>query len=319
MQLHFAPLQGYTTAIYRKLHHATWGGVAQYYTPFVRIEKGGFRNKDIADIAPHNNTDTPVIPQMLPRDAQELQQITLLFLENGYTHADINMGCPFPPVALHKRGSGILPYKEMVEQLLQATTRYPEMQYSVKMRLGWENRNEWKELIDILNATRLTHITLHPRIGRQQYKGNVDMEAFEEFAQHCNHPIIYNGDVNSIADIQKLQALYPQLSGIMMGRGLLARPYLSTLLTGDLKPSNAEIIEQTFAFHNALFETLQATSQGETQLLQRAHALWEYFLPHAPRKERKAVVKSHSATQYQQAVEKLFTSWLSQHMGDEIF
>ena len=80
MKIHFAPLQGYTTATYRRVHNAMWGGIEQYYTPFVRIEKGGFRSRDLADIAPQNNSDTPVIPQMLPADAQEMHTLSQLFI-----------------------------------------------------------------------------------------------------------------------------------------------------------------------------------------------------------------------------------------------
>ena len=318
MELHFAPLQGYTTALYRQLHHSMWGGVDCYYTPFVRIEKGEFRRRDLSDIAPENNMTTPVVPQMLPRDVDELQRITELFLNQGYKRADINMGCPFPPVALHGRGSGLLPHKEMVTELMQATKAYPEMQFSVKMRLGWQEPDEWRELMDILNDTPLTHITLHPRIGRQQYKGSVDMKAFEEFCTQCSHKIIYNGDLNTVADIERFRSQFTTIESIMMGRGLLARPYLSTLLTSEDKPTNSEIVERTHAFHNALYDALKATSQGESQLLQRAHALWEYFLPQAPRKERKAVIKSTSARQYESATEKLFASWLADSDNNEL-
>ena len=59
-KIHFAPLQGYTDAVYREVHHRIFGGVENYYTPFVRVEKDGFRNKDIRDIAPDRNSETPV-------------------------------------------------------------------------------------------------------------------------------------------------------------------------------------------------------------------------------------------------------------------
>ena len=309
MEIHFAPLQGYTTALYRQLHHRIWGGIDYYYTPFVRIEKSDFRRKDLHDIAPENNGETPVVPQMLPRDADELQQLTELFLKNGYRQADINMGCPFPPVALHGRGSGLLPDKERVAQLMEATARYPEMHFSVKMRLGWEQNNEWCEIIDVLNTTQLTHITLHPRIGRQQYKGSVDIEEFTKFYNRCKHPIIYNGDLTSIANVEKITTQFTRLKGVMMGRGLLARPYLSTLLTSSNLPSVNDIINRVEEFHNALYKELEATSQGDTQLMQRAHAMWEYLLPHTPRKERKAVVKSSTPRNYTAAVGKLFDAW----------
>ena len=46
LPIHFAPLQGYTEAIYRNAHDAFFGGVDTYYTPFVRLEKGNFRRRD---------------------------------------------------------------------------------------------------------------------------------------------------------------------------------------------------------------------------------------------------------------------------------
>ena len=34
MRYYFAPLEGLTDSIYRRLHHAYFGGVDRYYTPF---------------------------------------------------------------------------------------------------------------------------------------------------------------------------------------------------------------------------------------------------------------------------------------------
>ena len=37
--IYFAPLQGYTEAFYRRAHNAIIGGVDEYVTPFLRLEK----------------------------------------------------------------------------------------------------------------------------------------------------------------------------------------------------------------------------------------------------------------------------------------
>lgn len=318
MQLYFAPLQGFTTAAYRNIHHTIWGGITQYYTPFVRLEKGTFRRKDLNDIAPENNTGTPVVPQMLPANADELRQTAQLFLSQGYIECDINMGCPFPPIALHGRGSGILPYPDAVAEILRATEEFHEMKFSVKMRLGWQSADDWHNIIDILNDTPLQHITLHPRIGKMQYKGSVDNDQFAAFYEQCKHPLIYNGDLNTIEDIEKMQALYPRLTGVMLGRGLLARPYLSALISNNLPCDTTSIINKTKEFHDRLFSELERTSQGDSQLLARAHAIWEYFLPHAPRKERKAIVKSSSPSKYLDAVNRMFAAWQNECNDDAV-
>ena len=48
LPIHFAPLQGYTEAIYRQAHARIFGGVESYYTPFVRVEHGEIRKKRYA-------------------------------------------------------------------------------------------------------------------------------------------------------------------------------------------------------------------------------------------------------------------------------
>ena len=143
MKLYAAPLQGFTEAPWRNFHEEVFGGIDAYYTPFVRIERGGFRNRDVRDIAPENNTVSHVVPQLIASTPVELERLAALFTEKGYKEADFNMGCPFPLVARKHKGSGILPYPAEVEALLKELTHYPELSFSVKMRLGWESADEW--------------------------------------------------------------------------------------------------------------------------------------------------------------------------------
>lgn len=155
MKLYAAPLQGFTEAPWRNFHEEVFGGIDAYYTPFVRIERGGFRNRDVRDIAPENNTVSHVVPQLIASTPVELERLAALFTEKGYKEADFNMGCPFPLVARKHKGSGILPYPAEVEALLKELTHYPELSFSVKMRLGWESADEWRPLLPLLNAAPL--------------------------------------------------------------------------------------------------------------------------------------------------------------------
>lgn len=95
------------------------------------------------------------------------------------------------------------------------------------MRLGWEDPEECLKLAPIINELPLRQVVMHPRLGKQQYKGEVDLKAFEAFQNACKHPLIYNGDINSVEDIHRIQKQFPGLAGIMIGRGLLANPALA--------------------------------------------------------------------------------------------
>lgn len=305
--IYFAPLQGYTEAVYRNLHASVFGGIDAYYTPFVRIEKGEFRKKELRDIEPENNSVTRVIPQLIAPTADEMKRITDLFIEKGYREIDINMGCPFPLIARKGKGSGILPYPDKVTDLLETIRRYPEVRFSVKMRLGWESPEESLHLLPFLNELPLDHITLHPRLGKQQYKGDIDMEGFNTFYTQCNLPIVYNGDIEILEDIERITSLYPKLSGIMIGRGLLANPALGWEYKAGEVLSQKEKMKKTKALHEGVFLYYQNRLEGgDIQLLSKMKAFWEYLLPDADRKIRKKIKKSSRISTYEEAVRELY-------------
>lgn len=176
LPIHFAPLQGYTEAPYRRIHQAVCGGVDTYYTPFIRLEHGQIRKKDLREALPEQNVGVHIVPQVIAGDGAEFAVLVEKLIELGHQEIDINMGCPFPLQTRLGRGSGILPHPDKVTEILQQATRLHEAKgvtFSVKMRLGQESPAECMALLPVLNDTPLCHITLHPRIGRNQYKGEL--------------------------------------------------------------------------------------------------------------------------------------------------
>ena len=281
MKLYAAPLQGFTEAPWRNLHQEVFGGIDAYYIPFVRMEKGEFRNKDVREIASENNTVSRLIPQLIASTPAELERLAGLFIEKGYKEADINMGCPFPLMTGKHKG------------------------FSVKMRLGWECADEWRPLLPLLNAAPLRRIVLHPRIGKQQYKGEVDLAAFTAFYEECVHPLVYNGDLLTVEDIRKVDEEFPRLEGVMLGRGLLANPALAWEYANGTVFSPDELHEKVKALHARLLQYYEAHLQGEAQLLSKMKPYWEYLLPDADRKIKKAIKKATTMDKYLTAVNQL--------------
>lgn len=307
LPIHFAPLQGYTEAFYRNAHAACFGGIDTYYTPFVRIEKGRFRHRDVRGIEPANNQVPHLVPQLIAPTAEKAEAILSLFIEKGYEEADINLGCPFPLLAKRHNGSGILPYPEEVETLLSLIQKYPQISFSIKMRLGWENSDECLKLVPIINDLPLRQVTMHPRLGKQQYKGEVDLKGFAAFQDACKHPIIYNGDINNLEDIQRIQDKFPTLGGIMIGRGLLANPALAAEHRQGRIFEFDEMVEKLHSMHKSVYTQYAEQLQGgDAQLLNKMKTFWEYLLPNADKKLLKAIHKSTSLNKYNQAVSAFF-------------
>jgi tRNA-dihydrouridine synthase len=148
---------------------------------------------------------------------------------------------------------------------------------------------------------------MHPRLGKQQYKGEVDLKAFEAFQGVCKHPLIYNGDINSVEDIHHIQEQFPGLAGIMIGRGLLANPALALEYRQNRTLELDEIREKLQSMHKCIYnQYAEQLEGGDEQLLNKMKTFWEYLMPQADRKLLKAIHKSTSLNKYNQAILAFF-------------
>ena len=297
LPIHFAPLQGFTESAYRLAHSKFAPGIHTYYTPFLRLEKGEVRAKDLRDL----QTEHPyhLVPQIIVRDVEEFNLLTKTVTDLGFQEININMGCPYPMQTKSGRGSGILPHPEKVHEILDAiSTSTPK--FSIKMRLGLNSPEECLQLLPLLNEAPLAHITLHPRVGIQQYKGALDFETFDKFYAECKHPLIFNGDITDLKQIQYIEARYPKLAGIMIGRGLLANPILAAQYAG-LPCGTAT--ETLLKIHADIAADYARRLQGNAQILDKIRPFWTYA--DLPKKIRKKIEKSKTFEEYLEAVNEL--------------
>lgn len=319
MKILFAPLQGYTTGIYRKAHAEIFGGVDAYYAPFLRIENGKPREKDLRDLEVsnplHSNPEKPVcaitVPQIIANSADEFKVLTEVLLQKGFTQIDFNMGCPFPLQVSRHRGAGLLNDTRTVQEIMDEIARLSiagTAKFSVKMRLGQDSPDEAFALLPILNDAPLTQITLHPRLGKQQYKGALDILSFEKFYNECRHPLVYNGDITSVNQIRKIESGYPKLAGIMIGRGMLARPSLAAeykAATDANAVSENELLSKILKMHGKLYEHARSTYQGDSQILSHIKSFWDYLEPSLPKKVFKKIQKAGKLSEYDAAIQSL--------------
>lgn len=307
MDIYFAPLQGYTQAEYRRLHSEIYGGVDFYCTPFIRVENGDVRSKDISDIKQENNKGINLIPQVIASDAKDFQLIVDAIVSHGYKHIDFNMGCPFPLQTKRGRGAGILSDISRVKEILSKMSDYADVTFSLKMRTGMFESEECIKLLPVINEAPLKYVVMHPRLGKQQYKGNVDLSVFSEFMSQCCHKMIYNGDIRTVEDIEKIQKEFPQLDGIMIGRGLLSRPSLATEYKENKIKSREERIELLMKFHGRLYLYYSGKLQGDAHLLAKMKTFWDYAdVNTVDKKILKSINKSVSIVKYNAAMKMIF-------------
>ena len=299
-KIYCAPLQGFTDFVWRNAHAEVFGNVDIYYTPFMRMVNHSIPNRYIADVNPENNV-ARIRPQILATNPEDATLMVKQLRDMGYTEIDINLGCPHPPIAEKKKGSGMLAHPAMCEELFVALSKIEEVRYSIKMRLGYDSFHQWQDILPLMDIISPMEIVVHPRMGKQMYRGEVNTDEFSMLYEACHYPIIYNGDITSTSQIELLQHRYPQLSGVMVGRALLAKPYLfcNYVNSADLE-----------RFHAILYSQYQKhLLGGEHQILTKMKSLWEYFLPDADKKLRKAIKKCNSIARYEQMVAQIFKNY----------
>ena len=290
IQVLAAPLQGVTDNVWRMAQHEVFGGVDAYYAPFMRVERGEIRRKDLRDVDPERNAGITLIPQILACQPDHVLMMVDALKQLGYRRIDINLGCPFPPIALHRKGSGMLAYPDLAEAMFKALAAVEDVEYSVKMRLGWDRNDQWRDILPLMDIIKPVSIAIHPRTGKQQYKGDLDMEQFEALLATSPWPVVYNGSLHTVEDIEQTVQRYPTLAAVMVGSGLAANP---GMFASDATPDDYR------RFHDLLVDGYtEQLNGGEAQLVRRLQDIWQTFLPGTAHKLFKAIRKSRTLDQY---------------------
>ncbi len=273
--LSLAPFQGITDMVYRNCYKKHFAGIDKYYTPFFcGIQKDHAKNLQTEEIDPRCNDIHTLTPQILSNDATEILRFAEQCQQMGYREINLNLGCPFPRVANKKRGCGLLPYPAKVQGLMDTVFQHIDIAFSVKCRLGYFSPDEIFPLVDIFNTYPISELIVHPRIGKQLYKGNADVERFKHLIPNIKAPLVYNGDIVSIDSFLQIGDAVRPVSAFMLGRGLLANPFLAEQIKGM---DGGDKQSRLLAFVAELYEERLCRTGGSPKVLGRMKELWSYL------------------------------------------
>ncbi|MBC2712686.1 MAG: tRNA-dihydrouridine synthase family protein [Desulfosarcina sp.] len=272
-----APLRGFTDAVFRNAFQRHFQGIDEALAPFVTSIKGRrIKPSHLRDLAPADNRAMPIVPQILSNNIDEFIRLANTLINLGYGEINWNLGCPYPMVAKKMRGSGLLPHPDIIDRMLEKTLHGFAGSLSIKTRLGRFSADEMDRLIPVFNRYPLARVIVHPRTGVQMYAGNVDLKAFESCLANISHPVIYNGDINDLAMFQSLESRLPVVSGWMLGRGLIANPFLPEMIQSGTRLicHGKARFEQ---FHDDLVDEYSRLFSGPGHVLDRMKGFWRYF------------------------------------------
>jgi tRNA-dihydrouridine synthase len=299
MKIWLAPLHGITHYNFRNCFVKHFHGIDCAIAPFIAAQpKDKFNPKKFPDLFPENNQVThtahripltayhkpqtanlSIIPQLMGNKPNDIKE-TIEVLQDtfGYQQFNWNIGCPMNQIVRKKRGCGVMPFPDVIEETVNEVCGKTAARFSIKMRLGMHTSQEGLEILLRLAPYSIDFLCIHPRLGIQQYEGNVDLDAFELFYQTTHHKIVYSGDINNVDFFVHLQQRFPKIENWMLGRGILQNPFLAEEMCGMRCAvcGMRNNVDRFIDFYNDYSELL-VTSKNEKTALFSLKELWHYF------------------------------------------
>lgn len=303
--IYVAPMQGFTDAAFRHFHADVYLHAPVYFTPFMRVEKKEIRAKDMRELASPLNANHRLVPQIIFGNMDEFEMLVNGVVERGYDCVDLNLGCPFVLQVKRGRGVAALLNRELMKEVASAVGNYSNLRFSAKIRPGMNCPDEWKGTFDILDSMPLSHITVHSRIGRQEYEGEPDMVAFAEILSASSHPVIFNGGLNTPEDMQRIADEFPAIQGLMVGQGILSRPSIVEEYCSGKEMNRDERMERIMLLHDGIFGYYREVLCGDAQILSKIKPFWTYLEAEIGHKAYKTIRKAVTVQKYLSALNSI--------------
>ena len=260
MRYYFAPMEGLTDSIYRRLHHKYFGGIDCYYMPFLSptIHRT-LTHKEDRELPLADSVDFCAIPQILTKIPEDFLWAAQVCADRGYTEVNLNVGCPSGTVVSKGKGSGMLRSPTELDAFLEAIFKDSPLPISVKTRLGLENPEDFSSLLEVFNRYSIKELTVHPRVRKDFYKEPVREEWFRYAYENSKNPLCYNGNIMAKKQADAVSAQYSGVDAVMIGRALIADPGMlcggttAEALEGFLCELTEEYIREFGSARNAMF------------------------------------------------------------------
>ena len=176
MQYYFAPMEGLTDSVYRRLHNGYFPGVDQYYMPFISpTVHRSLTPREARELPRADSEAFTAIPQIMTKVPEDFLWAAGQCAELGYGEVNLNLGCPSGTVVAKGKGSGMLADPESLDRFLDGIFSASPVPVSVKSRLGLTDPQEFPRLLEVFNRYPIAELTLHPRVRKAFYSGSVDM------------------------------------------------------------------------------------------------------------------------------------------------
>ena len=261
MKILLAPMEGVVDSVLRDLI-TRMGGVDYCVTEFVRVTQHILPTKVFFQYCPelHNGSrtaaGTPVFVQLLGGQPDPMAENAAMADSLGAFGIDLNFGCPAKTVNRHDGGAALLKSPDRVFEITRAVRAavHPDKPVTVKVRLGYDNKNYVTEIAQAASEGGAHWLTVHGRTKTEGYRPPAHWEEIATMGEAASIEVIANGDIWSPEDHARCQKV-SGCQSTMLGRGLVARPSLALEIRGQTQRPNV-------SYWKPFLETFLVNSQN---------------------------------------------------------
>ena len=248
MRIMLAPMEGVVEHHVRNLLTAI-GGLDGCVTEFIRVTDQKLPYKIFYKFAQELETEcktpsgVPVKVQLLGSNPEFMAINAQELVKYGAKSIDLNFGCPAKTVNAHEGGACLLQTPNRVYSIIKAVRDAvpSEIPVSAKIRLGYMDRETYMDNANAVEAAGAQELTVHARSKADGYKPPAYWSYIAKIRQQLKIPVIANGEVWSVEDYFRCRE-ESECDGVMLGRGLIARPDLARQIKAALKKEECQVM-----------------------------------------------------------------------------
>ena len=160
---------------------------------------------------------------------------------------DINIGCQSKNVTARGAGAALMKTPEKIARIFQLMTDHFSIPITGKIRLGWDKDHlNYLEVAKVIQDNGSAMVAVHGRTRKQAYRGSADWEPIREIKNALSIPVVGNGDVQHVADIEEIKQ-FTGCDAVMIGRAAVGNPWIFSRLDREEVP--VETVKATLHNH----------------------------------------------------------------------
>jgi nifR3 family TIM-barrel protein len=174
----------------------------------------------------YESRERPIIFQIYDNDVNRLFEAAIRIRRLNPDAIDVNMGCSVRSVSGRGAGAGLLRDVKDIGKIIHELSSNLDIPVTAKIRLGWDQQSKnYIDIAKVIEDNGGALIAVHARTKDQGFRGEVDWDAITEIKNRVSIPVIGNGDVKTVADIDQLKT-QTGCDAVMIGRAAKGNPWI---------------------------------------------------------------------------------------------